>query len=272
VKDLPLHYNSLMVCSDETLLLKSLRRKKGMNSKLSSSYGRVAMIFTVLTLCILTACTPVPTPIAQPTSIPLPTETSQPSKCEPVKMTGNSSVTMTRLPDNSEIYLSENTQIELTTADNCPGVTETSIILLSGQVAIKANLPVGSWFIVTNPGGFIARINGTGAVEFDATTGQFLLDCTNGNCTLGPSLQQFAQFGCNEGGGLSNHSTFPVPLVIDVSALQSTYGDWIVPTCVAAKTPTLIGTPNPTGTPLMAKTATAACAAFHSKFPGTPCP
>jgi len=243
-----------------------------MNLKFSSWIGRIAVVITIFTLSLLSACAPASLPTAEPTSISLPTDTPQILQCKPVTMTGKSSVTMVRLPDNSEIYLSENAQIELTTADNCPGVTETSIKLLSGQVAIKTNLPVGSWFNVTNPAGFIARLNNTGAVMFDPVTGQFLLDCTNGSCTLGPNSQQFAQFGCNEGGGLSKNSTFPVPLPIDISALQAKYGDWIVPMCLATGTPSLVGTPGPTSTPLLAKTATAACATFRSKFPGTPCP
>jgi hypothetical protein len=249
-----------------------ITKGKRMISKFSPWFGRTALVFSVFSLGMLSACTPASLPTTQPTSIPLPTETSQPLACKPVTMNGNSSVTMIRLPDNSEIYLSENAQIELTSADNCPGVTETSIKLFSGQVAIKTNLPMGSWFNVTSPDGSIARLNNSGAVIFDPATGQFILDCTNGDCTLGPNSQQFSQFGCNQGRGLSRNSTFPVPLAIDVSALQAKYGDWIVPLCLETGTPTPIGTPAPTSTPLLAKTATAACATFHAKFPGTPCP
>jgi hypothetical protein len=249
-----------------------------MVSRSSSLVGWAAAVITIFSMAMLSACVPVSSSAVQPTSIPLPTNTFPPLQCDPVPVNSGSGVTMFRLPDNSEVYLSENTEIEITIAGYCEGITENSINLISGQVAIHTDLPEGSWFNVISPEGFIARLNATGAVEYDPSSGEFLLDCTNGTCTLGPNAQQFTQFSCNEGAGLSQNTTFPAPLAIDVINLQAKYGDWIVPNCLATETPTPSETPNPNETPSpgsnsnLAKTATAACATFHGKFPGTPCP
>jgi hypothetical protein len=252
-----------------------------MKPKYLFSPGRTTTLLIVLCLCMLAACTPVPTLL--PTSVSTPGATPQPIQCNPIQVNSSSGMTTILLPDNSEVYLSENTEIELTIAGYCPGMTEHRIILRRGQVAIQSHLPVGKWFMVNNPDGYVAQLNDTGAVSYDPDSSRFLLDCTNGNCALGPDAQQLTQLGCNEGGGLDLSGSFSGPFAIDINALRARYGDWITPKCLAAGTNTPVAlntteastpteTPTPTGTPNLAGTATAYCHSFHSQFPGTPCP
>lgn len=242
-----------------------------MRSNTNPHASRNIIILLVASLVVLSACAPAATPTPQPTAVPTATEEIKLPTCDPMDITGDG-LTKITLADGTEIYLSEKAHITLVPAGYCPGISEHFITLIKGQIAIRAKVAAGAWVNVTNPDGFIARLNKTGAVTFDPVAGQFILDCTNGECTLGPNAQQFAQFLCGEGGGLSKNTTFPVPMTVDVNALKDKYGSWIVPVCAATATPTPPGTPAATGTPELAKTATSACATFRAKFPGTPCP
>ena len=267
-----------------------------MISKPLISPGKTTVVIIVFSLFLIVACAPLS--VLLPTSLSTPVATPLPELCNPVLINTSSSLTTIRLPDNSEVYLFENTEIELTVGGNCPGMPEHRIVLRRGQVAIQSHLPVGLWFIVSNPGGYVAQLNDTGTVSYDPDSSRFLLDCTNGNCALGPNPQQLTQLGCNEGGGLDQNGLFSGPFAIDINALQAEYGIWIIPQCVAFETntpspletatstptetltptrtptggPTSTRTPTPTATPNRAATATAYCRSFQNQFPGTPCP
>lgn len=240
------------------------------------------LLIVGLGVCALVACAPETTTL--PPTVLVSTDTLQPTPCNPMVINSSSGITKVSLPDGSEVYLSENTEVELTVAGSCPGVIDDIVVLLDGQVAIHSHLPVGTWFLVKDPGGNIAQLIDTGVVSFDPGSGLFLLECTNGNCELGRNFQQLTQLGCNTGGSLDQNGNFIESITIDINTLQTKYGDWIVPLCVATATPTPSNTPissnSPTpsstptliGTPNLKATATAACISFHSKFPQTPCP
>jgi len=207
-------------------------------------------------------------PTAVPTDIsPEAIFTSLPITCDPVLISAQLGITMLRLQDGSEIHLSDNTEIELTVAGYCPGITSNQIDLLRGQVAVKI-LPEGSLIQVTAPGDVLATIDTTGLASYDPESGAFILSCTNGTCTVSVAGEEIARLGCGEGGVLEQDGTYKGPYTIDL-ALLAPYGEWLVPTCVlpVSSTPDIVATE----TPDKAATATSYCATFESQFPLTPC-
>ena len=267
-------------------------------------HRKVIVVLIFFCVCLLIACAPISVlfPTALPTVMVLP----QPLNCSPIVINTGSSPATIQLPDNSLIYIAENTLIDLVVGGYCAGITEHHIVLHQGQVAIQSSLPAGMWFTITNPAGYVVQLNNTGIASFNPDNNLFRIDCTNGNCGLGPNIQQLTQLGCNEGGELDQSGSFTGPLSIDLDAIKAKYGDWVIPLClpVVSDTPSSIytisltptETPTPTWTitvtpiethtgistftptrtatktPNRAATATAYCRIFQNQFPGTPCP
>jgi len=250
-----------------------------MKTIISFKPGRAVLIFSVLLLlATLLGCSAAPPTISEsPTSvaseIPLPAEA-------PIFIRNDVGVAFIRLPDGSEIYLSEYTDIELiTVAGLTMGATEDEIVIHRGQIAVNSHLPAGKWFTIKNPNGFIARVTGsTIVVTYSPETGQFNAACVEGDCQMGPEIQQLLQVAADAEGWLDQDGNFNGPFEVNLEELEATYGSWIVPTEEATPTYTsspqmASETPLPyTQTPNAAATATSACATFRAQFPGTPCP
>ena len=149
------------------------------------------------------------------------------------------------------------------------GATEHILKLHYGEVLVNSNLPAGKWFTVYSPDGYIARVTGSiMVVGYDAATGRFLTSCVDGDCELGPDVQNLLQLAAQDQGWLDENGNFLGPFDVDLEVLQATYGT-IIPT-EAVETSTPVGF---TSTPDLAATGTAVCQEFHSNFPLTPtCP
>ena len=223
-----------------------------------------------IVVIVLTGCQPGPTPTHTPTSITEPVTTPLPSNCEPIIVSNGSGQTILTLPDGSQIYLADYTEIEFTPAGYCQGVDEHHILLKQGAVAIHSLLPVGRWIVVSNPDGYLAQLSETGLVIFDPEGQLFTLACTNGTCALGTNAENLTSLGCGESADLDADGKFSGPFNVDPAMLVE-FGEWLQPKCAPART----STPRPstaTPTPDTAATATAFCASFHSQFALTPCP
>jgi hypothetical protein len=227
----------------------------------------------IVAIIVLTGCQPKSTqdptqvltqaPITPPES----TATPLPVQCDPITASNDSGLTILTLPDGSQIYLAENTEIDFTPAGYCPGLGEHSILLKQGRVAVHSLLPDSNWIVISSPDGYLARIGDTGLVTFDTAGSGFMLACTNGTCALGMNAENLVMLTCGERGDLDAAGNFTGPAGIELAVL-SQFGEWLQPNCGPSQTST---PPSPAGTPEAAATATAYCTSFQSQFPLTPC-
>ncbi len=234
----------------------------------------ILVFMGILTAIILTKCTPNSQSIQTPTVPTLVVATALPVHCDPIDVSSGAAQTVLTLPDGSQIYLAENTEIEITPAGYCPGLYEHKILLKHGQVAVISLLPVGNSVVVTSPTGYFAQISGTGLVTLDPVANDFIMDCTSGTCALGAKADKLISLGCGESGYLDAYGNFNGLFNVDLDRIAQ-FGDWLMPKCV----PALTSTPKPanatlTSTPTMdvGATATAYCNSFRSQFALTPCP
>ena len=230
----------------------------------------------MLAVILLTSCAPAAKTTQSPTNPPPPTTSPQVVKCDPLVVSNNGQQTILTLPDGSQVYLGENTEIELTVAGYCPGLKQHLILLKQGKVAVNSTLPEGKWIVITSPNGYIAQVGKIGLVIYNPDTFIFALDCTTGTCNLGSKEASLSLVNCGESGFLDSYGSFNGPFNIDLDDLAG-FGDWLQPTCLPAKTstpkaaeitPTLTETP----TPDVGATATAYCSSFKQQFKLTPCP
>ncbi len=228
----------------------------------------------MLAAFLLTGCAP--STIVAPTLTSAPLATPLPAHCDPINVSTDGGQSILTLADGTQIYLAENTNIEIIPAGYCPGDEQHYILLNQGHVAVNSTLPAGKWVVITSPNGYIAQVGKTGLVTFDPSSNKLSLDCTNGTCTLAAKADKPTSVGCGESAFLDTYGNFNGPFNVDPATLVS-FGDWLQPRCAPAKTSTpkpATATPVPTGTPTPDKgaTATAYCGSFNSQFPLTPCP
>lgn len=236
-----------------------------MKPEILSNTGKSALgMFVILAVIILSSCSPTTT--IAPTNPPVPSATQVPQKCEPVFASNDTGLSVLRMPDGSEVYLAENTEIEFLPGGYCTGYDRLQIVLKRGRIAILS-LPQGEEISVIDPQGHTATLIDTGLVDLDPKTSTLLLACTGGPCALGVDSQNQTNLVCGESRSIGSDGTISEVLTID-PAMLSVFGSWLQPKC----TPTATGTPVPTGTPDIAATATANCANFQGQFPLTPCP
>ncbi len=233
------------------------------------SISKTLFIF-FFTLTVITGCSR-PTPMPYVTPPPVYTLTPVPVS-SPDLIPQNSVV---RLPDWSIIILKPNTKIEILEQPGIPSESmNITVRLLQGEIMAIPNLGGENWFMVQNPQGRTARIQGCAmVVKNDDTSDTFEMLCIGGRCEFGVSPEElhFATMGYSwtlMGGVIQD------PASIDYNKLHNEYnGD--LPACVSdAESQPLpqIVTETPTPTLDFPATATAACSTFQQLFPSTPCP
>jgi len=202
--------------------------------------------------------TPVPVQEATETEAPIEVETLF-TPGEPIVIKYETGKSVIRLPDNSEIILGLDTEIELLEIyDLTPQATKHEILLLRGIIYVESKLPDGIWFTVLNPKGQKVRVTGSiMIVDYDADAGLFKTDCVEGDCVfLSPEDQEILHLAAHEHGWLDENGFFDGPIAVNIEELRRVYGEEKIP----EKEPDLDAT------------ATQACNDFQSEFPGTPCP
>jgi hypothetical protein len=232
------------------------------------------VLLVIMAATLLTGCAPSSTPT--PTQQPTPVATPLPVHCNPINVSTGAGQTILTLPDGSQIYLAENTEIDITPAGYCGGNEQHAIMLKQGQVAINSLLPAGKMVIITSPNGYIGQVSETGLVTFDPSASLFTLACTNGTCTLAAKADKLTSLNCGESAFLDTYGNFNGPFNVDPETLVH-FGEWLQPKCPPERTSTpkpATATPIPTETPTldMGATATAYCGSFNHQFPLTPCP
>jgi hypothetical protein len=217
---------------------------------------------------LLAGCSSTPTPATQeePSALSQATETSPP----PIDIAPS----IVRLPDGSEISMESDTYIEILKVDGLPSDDSGHEIMLHrGEISVESQLPQGKWFTVVNRDYYYARVTGSIFIVFyDPDSGQFMIECVNGDCEMGPDLQNIVGLLEGQMGCLDEEGNFFGPYSdIDFEELSEV--------CVFSEQPetptttyTETSTPEPSGTLDDEATATAACKDFESQFPGTPCP
>ena len=248
-----------------------------MKTAISLRIRRAMLIFSAsLFMTTILGCTIAP---ANTGGSPTPASSENPLPIGgPIFIRNDVGISYIRLSDGSEIFLSEYTDIQLTTVAGLTiGASEHEIVIQRGQIAINSHLPVGKWFTIKSPNGFIARVTGSIiVVSYSPDDGRFIADCIQGDCELGVDIQQLLQLAALDQGWLDQNGNFNGPFEVNVEDLINRYGTWIgtAPTLTPTFTPEkFTETPTPyTQTPDVAATATSACATFQAQFPGTPCP
>lgn len=220
--------------------------------------------------------TDTPVPIQQATATSTPEELEALiTPGEPMVVKYETGQNYIRLPDGSEIILGLNSEIELNKVFGLTrGASEHEVLLLRGTILVISRLPEGRWFTVINPDGYIARVTGSVmVVGYDAETGQFITDCVEGDCELGPDAQTLFQLAADDQGWLDENGNFQGPFEVDMEELRTTYGEAIPTEPPDTETPEPdTETPEPdTETPDAEAAATAACEEHLSQFPLTPC-
>lgn len=229
-------------------------------------FDKVVILSLLLTGLLLTACYSTPdTPI-------LPSDTAPPSPTEEILPTATESpinTSIVKFPDGSEITLFAGSQIDVfTTFDLAPRGSGGLISLQKGQIIVNSNLPTGLWFTVFNPFNYIALVTGSiMELAFDPDTGIYIMDCKDGSCQMGINIDNSMyilekQQACMDASGNVYGPFEDVPF------------DELADLCLEY---ILLGTPTPLGeqpsaTPDIRASATAACQEFEGEFPGTPCP
>jgi len=167
------------------------------------------------------------------------------------------------LPDESEVYLMPETDVEVV---SIPADSTTSqgyeILLLRGKIIIISQLTPGTWFKITNQQGYSARLDGLlMIVEIVSETDDFVVTCIDGLCEVGTDPQSFNLIKMMHDGWLDNNGNFLGPFAISLDDLIEGCGEDYISTMEY-----------PTSTPDLGATATAFCGDFEEENPGTPCP
>jgi hypothetical protein len=239
-------------------------------SKKSSSHI-LKVIFGIFTIIMLAGCAGL-TP-ASPTGTPTPdggTEppaTEVPLECQPMRIANSAGLALLTLADGSQVFLGPDTEFEFIPMGSCTGADTHRVTLMKGEIAISSLLSPDNPFTVFSPEGAKATLDKNGLVRIDSETGDFQVNCSNGNCTLG-SEPQPQLLVCGQAGMLDLEGQYTGPDDIDLDLLTP-YGDWLLPKCdlVPTETPAT-ETPGPD----VGATATAACSDWLNQFPLTPCP
>jgi len=202
--------------------------------------------------------TPVPAQSATETVSPVEVEALF-TPGEPIVIKYETGKSIIRLPDNSEIILGLDTEIELLEVYGLmSGATKHEVLLLRGVIYVKSQLPDGIWFTVLNPNGHKVRVTGSiMIVDYDADAGLFKTDCIEGDCVfLSPADQEILHLAAHEHGWIDENGYFDGPIEVDIEELRIVYGEEKIP----EKEPDLDAT------------ATQACSDYQSEFGLTPCP
>ena len=219
----------------------------------------------LLSACSFTTASPTPLPDTDPAPVPeTPTEEIPPT--EPVLVAGTSIV---QFPDGSEITLFSDAIIDIITIlDLAPEVHAHAITLQKGHIIVNSQLPDGIWFSVLNPFNYVAVVTGS-IIElaFDPSTGLYIMDCKEGVCKMGIDNEHLFDILEQQQGCLDQAGNFFGPF--DNVAFEE-----LADLCqngIPAATLTPVAQ-QPSETPDIRASATAACNEFEGEFPGTPCP
>ncbi len=223
----------------------------------------------ILAAVLLTGCQSSQSPT--PTQPPEPVATPVPAHCDPINVITDGGQSVMTLPDGSQVYLADHTEIDIIPAGYCPGDDSISIMLKQGAVAINSVLPAGKWVVITSPNGYIGQVGKTGLVTFDPSSNTFSVACTNGTCTLAAKPDKLTTLNCDQSAYLDTYGNFNGPFNVDPDTLAQ-FGSWLQPTCAPAQTSTpkpATATPTPTPTPTVdiGATATAYCGYLHEAVP-----
>lgn len=226
--------------------------------------------FMVLVVLLLSACSffttsPTPPPDTAPTPVSeTPTEEILPTTTASVMGTS-----IVQFPDGSAITLFADSLIDIITIlDLVPDVPAHGITLQKGHIIVNSQLPEGLWFSVVNPFNFVALVTGSiMELAFDPDTGLYIMDCKEGTCKMWVDNENLFDVLEQQQGCMDKTGNFFGPFV-DVAF------DELADLCqnyIPIETPTPEGQ-QPSATPDIRASATAACEEFASEFPGTPCP
>ena len=210
---------------------------------------------------------------SSPTGTPTPGNGTEPPateaviECQPMRVANSAGLALLTLADGSQVFLGPETELEFIPMGSCTGADTHRVTLKKGEIAINSLLSPENPFIVFSPEGAKATLDKNGLVRIDSETGDFEVDCSNGNCTLSKDTQP-EMLTCGQKGTLSLEGQYSGPDDIDLNLLTP-YGDWLLPKCDITPTePAATETPAPN----LGATATAVCSDWLNQFPLTPCP
>lgn len=226
-------------------------------------------------MMLVSACKPAATwtPLATITPLPTTTDTPVPPTVTLIPEVHNSIFT---LQDGSKVILKPDARVKILTQPGNPaGSLEVTLQIDHGEVMVIPNPDSGNWFTVLSSKLYVARSQGCAmVVNFDEMADAFEMKCIGGTCEAGSDLDHITQVPGNKA-WLFQRGNYLKLNDIDYVQLAKDYSDFI-PVCVAdaQQEPPIPVTGGETPSPEVdfAATATAACSAFHSKFPATPCP
>jgi len=227
-------------------------------------------VFMVLIILLISACSfsttsPTPPPDTEPAPVPE-TPTEEIVLTETPTLMGTSIVLF---PDGSQITLFVDSLIDIITIlDLAPEVPAHAITLHKGHIIVNSKLPDGIWFSVLNPFNYVAVVTGS-IIElaFDPSTGLYIMDCKEGACKMGIDNEHLFDVIEQQQGCMDEEGNFFGPFN-DVAFDELTD---LCQNSIPAETPTPSGE-EPSATPDIQASATAACNEFEGEFPGTPCP
>ncbi|MFC2063924.1 hypothetical protein ACFLXB_02380 [Chloroflexota bacterium] len=237
-----------------------------MQPKQNKIWQVLMTLLAIVSLLAISACTEI-FPVTPTSTQNLVVSTEPPAtqplvECIPMRVANSAGLALLTFTDGSQVFLGPETEFDFIPMGSCTGAATHRVTLLKGEIAISSLLPLPVLFIVDNGGGIEATLSETGLVRIDAETDALQVNCTNGICSLGNSSQPFALV-CGETGEIELDGQYTGPDEIDLDLLIP-YGDWLMPKCDLV--------PNPTPTPNIGATSTAACSDWLNQFPLTPCP
>jgi len=230
------------------------------------SFGTLIILAAMLlSACSFTAASPTLPPDTELAPVPE-TPTAEILPTETATFAGTSIV---QFPDGSEITLYTDAIIDIITIlDLAPEIPAHAITLHKGHIIVNSKLPDGIWFSVLNPFNYVAVVTGS-IIElaFDPSTGLYIMDCKEGVCKMGIDNEHLFDILEQQQGCLDQAGNFFGPY--DNVAFEE-----LADLCqngIPAATPTPVAQ-QPSETPDIRASATAACNEFEGEFPGTPCP
>jgi len=242
-----------------------------MQPKGSRTWQVLTAALGIISLLGVSACAGLST--VSPTGTPTPDGGTEPPAtqpvvaCIPMRVANSAGLALLTLIDGSQVFLGPETEFEFIPMGSCTGADTHRVTLLKGEIAVSSLLPITNPFTVFSPNGTKATLDQNGLVRIDPETGNFQVNCSNGNCTIGMDPQP-SILTCGQAGTFDLEGQFSGPDEIDLDLLAP-YGDWLLPKCDLVPTETPSGE---TPVPDIGATATAACSAWLNQFPLTPCP
>jgi|GEM_PF-4980834 hypothetical protein len=262
------------------------------NSKLMQLSVLKVLVFAVLIIAILLACTltttkpmeiaVIPSDTAVSSDLAMPSDTTVPEDIATPESIANSFANegvianvnwqfCYYLPDGTEIFFSEDTVINMIkVAGLTNGAVDHDALLQHGPVFIRSFLPDGKWFTILSSNGLIARLDGSAMVAYDANTNVFTEYCLSDICEFGSNVLDLHYILSGQRSWLDGNGAVHDPLDIELANLPENCKFQFPEVGLVDQIET--PTPETTSSPDVIATSTAACQDFESEFPGTPCP